>query len=149
MALADGLREILFSSRSVAGQLGLRPHRVYMTERSFPEERFGGVHEDDRDEITEGNSQPPKVRWLTGEELALGNFARETVEVGPITPRQGATGTALSQLVRNPDCGDEFFFIIEGPRYPSGGRFVLRRFVPSPSGLNYMLTLEKVADAGS
>jgi hypothetical protein len=43
-----------------------------------------GTKTEESTELTE-NSQPPKVRWLNGEELAVGQLASGTIEVGPIT----------------------------------------------------------------
>lgn len=87
MTLADDLLATARNARGIAGGLGFRPHRVYRITRY----KAGDIREvagEEETEITEGadNDQPPRVRWMTEEEIAVGSLAKGTVEIGALTP---------------------------------------------------------------
>lgn len=86
MTLATDLHPILRGIRAIPGQLGLRPHRVFIIETQWSGDEVGdGFATETETEIVEGSSQPPKVRQLGDERLAVSGLASGSLEIGPIT----------------------------------------------------------------
>lgn len=97
MSLADALKPALYSARSIAGKLGLRPHTVSIVTATWSGSVTGeGTETTTTTPIVEGNGQPPKVRLVKSDEIALGNLAEGTIDIGPITPELGAALAALN-----------------------------------------------------
>ena len=72
----------------------------------------------------ENNGNPPKVRWLSQKELALGSLPTGSVEIGPITPDFSGGGTALSNFDGSALAEGETLHIeITGPRHPTGALY--------------------------
>lgn len=96
MTLADTLKaSILPFARGIPGSLGLRPHTVAVVISTWSGDYPGlGTKTEASTALVEGSNQPPKVRLLNGEELAVGQLASGTIEVGPIT----STDAALAAL---------------------------------------------------
>jgi hypothetical protein len=87
MPLADSLKTLARSVRAIPGQMGLRPHRVYLVTETWTGEHYGdGLSDPVELELVEGDNQPPKVRRVTDEVRALAELASGSVEIGPITP---------------------------------------------------------------
>lgn len=145
MALSDALRGPLESARSIAGTLGLRPYTVTVSVRSWSGDEPGeGVETVAVAPITE-RGQPPRVKFLNDEQIALGQLARGAVEIGPITPAHAGGGTPIDTLVgTSAHAGEVMHFTLSGPEIPDGARYSLTR-VSSDSALHYTLTLEPVA----
>jgi len=116
MALADDLKPLLRVIRAIPGQLGLRPHRVYLRRGAMLGSSFGGDVWPTDTEIVEGDNQPPKVRQLNDERLALGGLAQGSLEIGPITTPHGDVGITMDDL-KGAELGqyDTLFLLISGP----------------------------------
>lgn len=113
MVLADGLRSLVRSIRGIPGQLGLRPHRVYLLQTAWMGEFVGaGNQYDDVTEIVEGDNQPPKVRQIDEERMALANLAQGSLEIGPIT-----TTSVSAEKLRGVNVQDKesFRVRVDGP----------------------------------
>lgn len=125
MALADDLRPVLHSIRSIPGSLGLRPHSVQIVTRRWSGEHPGeGTLTEDSVDITESGSQSPKVRWLTDEQRAVAHLDQATVEVGPITPSFSTGGTSLDDLAgADLQVGDTYYLRVTGPKHPNGALY--------------------------
>jgi hypothetical protein len=126
--------------------MGLRPYSVSVITRTRSGD-YGlqGSEVTETVTITESGGYPPKVRFLSDKELALGDLASGSVEVGPITPSHSGGGTLLATLT-----GDSlenrqlYHFRITGPEFPDGQLFRLVN-VKSDRALHYKLTISPVA----
>ena len=129
MTLASGLRKLAWSVRAIPGQLGVRPHRVSILKRTWSGSHVGdGTRTDVETDIVEAGGQPPKVRWLSDEELAVGGLNPGTVEIGPITPAFPGGGTALSLLDGSTlDEGEVRHLWIVGPQHPNGAAYRVKK----------------------
>ena len=98
MTFASDILPDLSAIRAIPGELGLRPHRVYLrTKEVFGQ--FGSSFAARTDiEITEGNGQPPKVTQLNDEQLALASIPQGSFEIGPITTPREDLGITSDQL---------------------------------------------------
>lgn len=142
----DSLRRIANRARAIPGaQFGLRPYTVSVTTISWTGDHPGeGTETVTTTAITE-LGQPPRVRQLSSEELALGSLPRGTVEVGPVTPDYAGGGTSWSTLTGGGvAAGAEFFFTLTGPEFPTGARFVLAGST-SDRALGYRVTLKPMS----
>lgn len=100
MALADDLLPVIDAIRAIPGQLGLRPNRVYLLDGSWDGSHTGeGVEVQTETELTVGDSQPPKVRLLSDEIIAMGELAAGSLEIGPITPSYTGGGVSSATLL--------------------------------------------------
>lgn len=100
MTLADSLKPLARSIRGIPGTLGIRPHRVYLVTETWSGARPGlGEPTRTEVEIVEGNNQPPKIRQLNDERLALGNLPHGSIEIGPITAHHDGVGVTAGQLL--------------------------------------------------
>lgn len=98
MTLAEALRPTLSAARAIAGSLGLHPYRVYIRSGSWAGTYTGdGAVTVTETEVTE-NGQPPKVRFVSDETVALGAVARGSCTIGPITPSHSSGGTSIALL---------------------------------------------------
>lgn len=140
MTLAEDLKGLLYGVRSIPGQLGLRPHKVWLLKRSWSGQHTGaGTRTDVEFPITEGGKQAPKVRWLSDEEIAVGSLAAGTVEVGPITPSHKGGGTDLSILDGSTfKTGEVRHLWIQGPQHPKGAAYRITR-IGADHALHYTL----------
>jgi hypothetical protein len=150
VSLADALKPALFSARAIAGQLGLRPHTVSVVTRAYAGGELGQLPmTETRTPITERNGQPPKVRNLSSEQLALAGYDRATWEIGPITPAFSGGGTLISLLTQSGvGANTEPHIVMTGPEFPNGANF---RVVKSQSdhALHYTIQVQRVADGGT
>jgi len=106
MSLADDLKPLARGIRGIPGQLGLRPHRVFLVTGLWSGGEVGKGHfVPDELELLEGDSAgayPPKVRQLNDERLALANLASGSLEIGPIT-----TNAVTANALRGVDLFDK------------------------------------------
>jgi hypothetical protein len=139
MTLADDLRQVAARARGIPGALGLRPHRVYLAMGLWSGEYVGnGLESAVETELTEGG-QPPQVKWLNEEALALGGHPVGTVEVGNLTPEHASGGVPFSSLIGTAlTDGSVLYVRIVGPRHPSGARYRIRE-ARHKSALSYSL----------
>lgn len=98
---ADLIKPKLSQIRSIPGQLGLRPHRVFLvtsvwsTSSGDTSTPGVGSKSTSETELLEGG-RSPKVRQLNDERLALSNMPAGTLEIGPITPGDATTPNRLT-----------------------------------------------------
>lgn len=85
-------RKVAGDARAVPGSYGLRRFRVYAIVREWTGATIGdGLSGDVVTELLEAG-YPPKVRELTGEEIAVNGLSGRTFEVGPFTPEWESGG---------------------------------------------------------
>ncbi len=129
MTIADDIKVLARSIRAIPGQFGLRPHRVYLVTAEWTGIYSGdGQRVEDEVEITESDNQPPKVRWLTDDEIAVGNGAisNGTIEIGPITSEFSGGGITMAELRASTiDAGGTVVLRIVGTKYPEGAFYRL------------------------
>lgn len=120
----DRYRRIAGRARKIPGEHGLREHHVCVVVA-----RTSGVYTGDggrweaANEILE-QGQPPKVRWLKNDELALGQLPDGTVEIGPITPQNSGGGTRITLFDGSTiEVGAVELFRITGPQHPDGADY--------------------------
>jgi hypothetical protein len=143
MALADSLKPLLGKARAIAGQLGLRPHRVYLRSGYWSGTTTGEGEETPLEtEITE-HGQPPKVRTVTDERRALADLPAGSIEVGPITPIHSGGGTSVAGLLGSA-LGDldTFHLRVVGPQ---GDHLYRVSSVKSDKALHYTITAKPVS----
>lgn len=144
--LANSLKGILESARAIPGQLGLRPHRVYLVVRTSDGAEVGdGTTVETTVEIL-NSAQPPRTRWLNEEALAIGGYDRATVRIGPITPDHSAGGMSVTQLRPAPGAGvnGTVNLRITGPMHPNGALYRVEKF-EGHSALHYYIVAQRVA----
>jgi hypothetical protein len=143
--LADGLKGLAYGVRSLPGKLGVRPHTVSIVRRSWSGSQPGdGVQTDVETKIHEGGNQPPKIRWLTEEQLAVGQLQPGTVAVGPITQKFNGGGTDLSDLDASELLtGEARYLRITGPMHPKGALYKIIK-LSADHALHYTLTASPV-----
>lgn len=141
--MRDRYRAIAWRYRSLPGVHGLRQHTVEVGISSWSGTNTGeGTESITWTAITESGGLPPKVRWATDEEVALGQFPSGGAEVGPITPTfplVGAGGTDHDVLTGEDAVTGEIFKIrITGPRHPDGAIYRMAQ-VHEDQALHYTL----------
>lgn len=149
MTFRDDIRALAYSVRQIPGDLGVRPYTVSVSVSTWSGATPGeGTEDVTVTAITEANGQPPKVRWLTDEERALGGYADAVIEVGPITPDFPGGGTSWAVLTQSAAAavpGTVIRYVLTGPEFPSGANFE-RVGGTSDRTFNYKLRLQRVAD---
>ncbi len=149
MALADTLKPILYSVRAIPGQLGLRPYSVAVLATTYSGANTGrGDSITELTAITEADGQPPKVRQLNTEELALGGLGKGSLRIGPITPGHTGGGTPIETLKPSLLAGQTLHVIVTGPEYPNGSKFLLKD-IETDRALHFTLTVEPVSEMGA
>ena len=141
MTLADDLLPVIDGIRAIPGQLGLRPNRVYLVATEWDGAYTGeGEATEDADEITVGSGQPPKVRQLNDEQLAMGQLAAGAIEIGPVTPSYSGGGVSAAVLLAQAvAAGDTRHVRVVGP----AGIAVYRvTSVTTHRALNFMFRCE-------
>ena len=139
----NDIRKLAYELRSMAGRdFEIRPYTVSVVTRVWSGDQPGeGISTATTTPITEADGQPPKVRVLNDEQLALGNLPRGAVKVGPITPDFPGGGTSFDTLSpAGLSAGDSFYYVLTGPDYPTGARFVLKE-AQADKTFGYKVTL--------
>jgi hypothetical protein len=147
MGFRDDLRALAYSVRSIPGQLEMRPYSVAIRTGTWSGTYTGrgtGVSVDNP--ITEANGQNPKVRFLNGEEIALGQLDSGAVEIGPVTPSFPGGGTDLSELLPALADGQTLHVVLTGPKFPDGALFRITD-IRTDRAFHYMITAQPVANA--
>ncbi len=121
----DRLRRLAHRIRNIPGKFGVRPYRVFVISQTHPGEHPGdGPSEETLTEVVEKGGNPPKVRYLSDEERALGNLSAAVMEIGPITPDHPGGGTTWSLLNgQSLTDGQVLHYELTGPEFPDGARF--------------------------
>ena len=144
MSLADDLKPVLREIRAIPGEFGLRPHTVTLLSRSWDGTYSGdGTRTDTSLSLTEGDNQPPKVRWLSDEELAVAGLSNAAVTIGPITADHDARTWLDDIRGDNLSTGDGRYLTITGPKHPNGAKYRITR-INSERALHYMINAEPV-----
>lgn len=147
-ARRDRLRKIAHRVRAIPGhRFGLRPHTVALVAGTWSGTHTGdGGVSDDETPIVEANSQPPKVRWLSDEQIAVGSLAKGTIVVGPVTPSFSGGGTDLASIVGTDlSQGDTLHLKVTGPKHPTGALYRISK-INADKALRYMITAEPVSE---
>lgn len=149
MTLRDSMLPALNAIRSIPGALGLRPYSVAVVVRTFSGDELGeGTPTTTTTAITEANGQPPKVRLLSNEQLALAGYDKQTWRIGPITPDFFGGGTPIGLLNQRGIAGNaEPHVVLTGPDFPNGANMRVVR-LDSDHGMHYTLDVQRVADGG-
>ncbi len=148
MTLADDLFDTVYEGRAIAGDLGFRPHSVTLVISAYSEDHPGaGSRTDTETPIAEFGGQPPRVRWLNGEELAVGNMAAGTIEIGPITPEFPGGGTPIASLNGSElSAGQSRLLRITGPNHPSGALYEITN-ITADRTLRFMLKAKPLEES--
>lgn len=144
MALSDDLIPVAREARGIAGTLGFRPHTVERITR-FKSGSIRDFVSAETIAIVEGNGQPPRVRWMSEEEVTIGSLAKGTIEIGAITPSD-----ALDEWLRGDGmaAGDERYIRITGPKTrPSGDLYRVKSW-NAARPLRRMIQAEPVEQGG-
>lgn len=138
--LAEELLPVVHDARAIAGELGFRPHTVALVVVTSSGTHTGdGTRTETVTAITEAGGQPPRVRWLKDEELALGQLAVGSIEVGAITPSFAGGGTDLALLTgADMTTGQVRLLRITGPNHPSGADYCITS-ISADRTLRYMI----------
>jgi len=143
MSFRDSLRRVANSVRAIPNSFGVRPYTVaVVTTASAGDNPGDGTETETTTAITEAGGAPPKVRWLSSEELAVGGYEAGTVEIGPVTPDFPGGGTLLSTLAPDPAVNTSVRVVLTGPRFPSGASFTIAE-VKHGRGYNYRLICKR------
>jgi len=146
MSFRDSIRQLAHSVRAIPGQLGMRPYTVQVVSAVWSgAERGQGTETVTTTAITEADGQPPKVRQLNSEEIAVGGYAEGTWEIGPITPDFPGGGTLISTLQPDPADNTLVHIVLTGPAYPDGQRCQVKG-VTDHRAFQYMLKVEQAAN---
>ena len=127
VTFADDLRQLARDVRGIPGDMGIRPHRVYIQTSTFAGTYTGdGNRSTTETELTEGRGNPPKVRWLKADEITVGSLPAGSVKIGPITAQHpGSPVTAALLQARDAQEGDLRHVRIVGPMHPTGALYRL------------------------
>lgn len=118
----DSILPSVNAIRAIPGQLGWRPYTLTIETRTWSGAEIGeGTETVTLTPITEQYGQPPKIRWLDTEQLALGGYERATIEIGPMTPAYPGGGILASTLEpHNLPNNTVVQYKLVGPAYPTG-----------------------------
>lgn len=140
-------RRIAARARRIPGEHGLRPYTVAIVVGTWSGKYVGGgAKYEQLEQITECSGQPPKVRFLSEEAIALANLNKGSVTIGPITPPYASGGTALSDLAPAVHARQTVHVQLVGPAYPEGAKFAVKE-IKTDRALHWMLTCEPVEGA--
>lgn len=148
--MRERFKRIAYRYRHIPGDYGLRIHTIEWGVGSWTGPETGdGVGTIVWTRILEGNGQPPKILWLTNEQLALGGLPGGSCTVGPITPNFFGGGTSADTLSGDGSMdGQTFKFRITGPRHPDSAIYVLHEG-KRDRALHYTLTLKPLVEVPS
>lgn len=150
MAVRDQLLPLIYNVRAIPGSFGLRPFTVSIRTGQWNGTNTGrGAEGIDLVPITEANGQPPKVRQLNTEELALGNLGKGSIQIGPITPAFPGGGTSEGAFGDLLEQGMTLHLVVTGPGTSEYGDLYLLKDVKTDRALHYTLTAEPVATVGN
>jgi hypothetical protein len=143
MSFASDLLPAMAAFRAIPGALGLRPNRVYVAIRTWTGTAVGeGTYTEVATELSE-SGQPPKVRDLSGEVIAVNNLESGTIEVGPLTPTHTGGGVAVATLEGTLTAKQERLLKVVGP---DGTRYMRIADVSCDRALHYTVRAEPQVD---
>lgn len=136
----------LHKFRGITGKKGFRVHTATIVSESYVGPHTGESSANiDETPLVEGAGQPPKVRWLKDDEIALGNLAGGTIEIGPITPAFSGGGTDLAVIAGQLDRGATRYVRITGPKHPDGASYRIIE-IRAERALRYIIRAVPVAN---
>lgn len=146
-AFRDNIRKLAYNLRRLPGErFQIRPYTISVVVTTWSGTRVGeGTKTETATAITEAGGQPPKIRWLSDQEKALGGYNDAILEVGPITPNFPGGGTSWATLVPSSTPAlSTVHYLVTGPEFPTGARFELvgRR---SDKTFGYRIRLQRIA----
>jgi hypothetical protein len=143
VTLAEDLKPALRSIRGIPGELGLRPYTVDVFISSWSGSVVGeGTETKTSFRLYEDGNQNPKVRFLRDDQLALAGLPAGSLKVGPITPNFAGGGTTWDSISGgDASAGESFYFVLSGPEFPDGARFILVGR-STDHAMHYVLTLK-------
>lgn len=146
MSVATTAKRILFRARAIAGRMGLHPHTVELGLTTWSGPYTGdGTPTTTWTPIVERGGQPPKVRWVSDEEIAVGGLAGGSIRIGPITPDFSGGGTSAAILAGAAATTRMTRHVrIIGPAHPAGALYAIKGS-DFGSALHYTLTCEPVS----
>lgn len=148
MTLADSLKPLLYANRALPGTLGLRPYSVAILIGTWSGTYTGrGGTIDEIVAITESGGQPPKVRQLSAEDLALSGLGKGSLRIGPITTGYTGGGTALDDLKPAVAAGQTVHAMVTLPAYPNGAKFLIKS-IDTTHALHWTMDVEPVSEIG-
>lgn len=146
MSFRDTILPTLYAARALPGTMGLRPYIVAIVSGQWNGSNTGrGAAAFDVVPVTESGGQPPKVRQLNSEELALTGFGKGSWTIGPVTPDFPGGGTPLSTLKPAVDAGQTVLVQLTGPEFPNGAQFQLKSF-SSDRALHWTMVVSPVEE---
>lgn len=145
--LAEQLRKTCYAVRAIPGALGLRPHTVEIVTGVWSGSHTGeGLVTEGSTPLVEANNQPPKLRWLTQEERALGDLAEGSVVIGPVTPAFQGIGIDIGAFnAAALGRGQTLHLKITGPQHPRGAIYRITNLSADHS-MHYTITAAPVAN---
>lgn len=145
MSFRDELLKTATRVRAIPHAFGVRPYSVVIRVTSWLGAERGEGAQDanlvvEETPVVEYGGAPPKVRWLSTEELALAAATpgADMCVVGPVTPGN----LPREAFEPTPDNG-EVLWVLTGPKFPDGAPFACRK-VEDDRGYHYKFTLERV-----
>jgi hypothetical protein len=147
MSLVDDLLPIAYATRALAGQYGVRLYTVALVVEKWTGQHTGeGVRYEEYTPITEANGQPPKVEWVTDEEVALGALSG-SIKVGNITPKFATGGTDLEPIIESLEAGSTRYIQLVGPKHPAGANYRITNIEVKP--LHYLIRAAPTSTGGA
>lgn len=146
MTFASDLLPMLNEVRAIAGGMGIRPYRFYVIDETYVGEHTGeGLANIDETEIVESGNRPPRWRFLSTEEIALGNLPGGAGELGPVTPGFTGGGTYIETLKGDLERGATRHGRLVGPGHPNGSRYRITAVIDDKA-FHYMIRAVPVAN---
>ena len=128
MATADKWRRIADKIRKVPSTFGLREHTVSLVRSQWTSGELGvGEELTTETPITVYGGAPPKIRFPSQREIALGLMSLGELTIGPFTPDYGPGG--IDRGLFNGDGltrGDGQHIKVTGPQHPEGALYRIK-----------------------
>lgn len=130
MPSANHYRRIADRARKIPARHGLREYQVEAWVTEYGGSLVGsGIRIVTRTPLTVAGGYPPKVRFPSQQEVALGVASIGSATVGPLTPDYGSGGILRSLLDGDSLTEGQLLQIyIIGPNYPNGCLFRQHQF---------------------
>ena len=150
MALADKWRRIADKHRALPAKFGLREYTVKVLNIGYTGTNPGdGQLYDTETPITVSGGYPPKVRFPSQQEIALGMAGLGDCFIGPFTPSYGDGGVERSLLDSlQSDDYTMLQFWVQGPNFPNGVSMRIKKRQVD-SALRIVLQCQVVEDSRS
>lgn len=142
----NSLLPMISRVRALPGQMGLRPYSVALITGTWNGTNTGrGALAQDVVPVTEANGQPPKVRVMNTEELALAGLGKGSMKIGPITPPFAGGGSPLIAARAALQAGQTMHVMLTGPDMPEGNLFLIKSW-NADRALHETLVVSPVAE---